>query len=242
MEYIITNADDFGISHEVNLGIVEGFRRGILHRTTLMVNMPFADEAVSLAQENNFFNKVGLHLNLTEGESLTKEIRQISWLYRGGYLTDQIIPYLRKHWLLKNTDRDCLFKEMKAQFEKYESYGLSLRHMDSHQHIHNEYVICKMAIELGVRYNFKSMRIARNLMSMTGWKQKAKKLYKDFINHSIHSRFASSNYFGSYSDFLQYFQGEGEGEVEIMLHPYLKENKLYDIVDGHLVSMDKYKF
>ena len=57
---VIANADDFGKSHEVNLGILDGFKRGMLQRTTLMVNMPFADEAVQLAKENGFFDKGGL--------------------------------------------------------------------------------------------------------------------------------------------------------------------------------------
>lgn len=56
---VIANADDFGKSHEVNLGILDGFKRGMLQCTTLMVNMPFADEAVQIAQENGFFDKVG---------------------------------------------------------------------------------------------------------------------------------------------------------------------------------------
>lgn len=84
---IIANADDFGKSHEVYLGFVEGFGLGILQRTTL----PFVDETVQLSKENKFFDKIGLHLNLTEGVSLAENIRCISWLYTEKSFISRII-------------------------------------------------------------------------------------------------------------------------------------------------------
>ena len=39
---VIVNADDFGISEEVNNAIKLAFERGLIQRTTLMVNMPYA--------------------------------------------------------------------------------------------------------------------------------------------------------------------------------------------------------
>ena len=236
---IIVNADDFGKSHEVNLGIVEGFKRGMLQRATLMVNMPFTDEAVQLARENNFFDKVGLHLNLTEGVSLTENIRHILWLCSEKELTSRIIPYLRRHWKLTCQEQSFIHEEMKAQFDKYVSYGLPLRHVDSHHHVHNEYVIYRMLCDLAAEYEFRSMRIARDLMPLNSWKQRLKCLYKSWINHSIRARFSSTDHFGSYEDYLRYFKGEGS--VEIMLHPCQEDGKLYDIVEGHLALIDNYR-
>ncbi len=48
---VIANADDFGKSHEVNLGILDGFKRGMLQRTTLMVNMPLQMKLCSLPKK-----------------------------------------------------------------------------------------------------------------------------------------------------------------------------------------------
>ena len=73
---IVRNADDFGKSTEINNAILTCFKDGLIDRTTIMVNMPGADEAAELAREEGFFDKVGLHLNLTEGEPLTDEIKQ----------------------------------------------------------------------------------------------------------------------------------------------------------------------
>ena len=70
----IINADDFGKTQSINSAICECFANGYITSTTLMVNMPFADEAVKLAKENGFWEKVGLHLNLTEGIPMNKKL------------------------------------------------------------------------------------------------------------------------------------------------------------------------
>lgn len=235
----IVNADDFGKSHEVNLGVVEGFKRGILTRTTLMVNMPFADEAVMLARNNGFETKVGLHLNLTEGESLTSNIRSISWIYINGEMRDSTIRYLRSHWNISSKEKSYILEEIKAQIIKYKAYNLPLNHIDSHQHVHNEYLICKMLCKLAVDYHFTSMRIARNLMPLNNIKQILKWGYKKIINQMIHSQFDSTDFFGSYEDYKCYYKGNCS--VEIMLHPYLDKNGLCDIVEGNFISMDSYR-
>ena len=70
---MILNADDFGYSRSVNRAIADCFARGLINRTTIMVNMPFAEEAAQLAREGGFFDCVGLHINLTEGKALSAE-------------------------------------------------------------------------------------------------------------------------------------------------------------------------
>lgn len=54
MEKIIVNADDFGKTHTINLAIAECFNKGLITNTTIMVNMPFADEAVEIAKQEVF--------------------------------------------------------------------------------------------------------------------------------------------------------------------------------------------
>ena len=72
----IVNADDFGLNQSVNRAIAESFRNGLCLNTTLIVNMPYADEAVEIAYKEGFSDRVGLHLNLTEGVPLTEPIRE----------------------------------------------------------------------------------------------------------------------------------------------------------------------
>ena len=60
---LIVTADDFGISHGVNRGIVQAHREGILTSTSLMVNRPAAGAAAALARACPELS-VGLHLEL----------------------------------------------------------------------------------------------------------------------------------------------------------------------------------
>lgn len=237
--YIIVNADDFGKSHEVNLGVVEGFKRGLLTRTTIMVNMPFADEAVRLAVDNGFFDKVGLHLNLTEGYSLTENIRSLSWVCENGKFNDKIRQYLRWHYIISNSSKLFIMEEIEAQMNKFKDYGFILSHIDSHHHVHNEFYIYQIVRFLSLKHGFKSIRILRNLMPLDNFKLKLKYIYKLILNYRIKSLFDCTDCFGSYDDFCIYMKNT-QSKVEIMVHPILHKGELYDVVNRELILMNNY--
>ena len=69
MKRLVVNADDFGFTPDVNEGIVEAHRNGILTATTLMANGDAFDDAVRLAAEVPTLD-VGCHLVLVGGHSL----------------------------------------------------------------------------------------------------------------------------------------------------------------------------
>ncbi len=58
---IIVNADDFGKNEEVSRAVLEAFEEKLITRTTLMVNMPYADKAVELAKQKGFFKTQTLY-------------------------------------------------------------------------------------------------------------------------------------------------------------------------------------
>ena len=66
---LVVNADDFGFTPDVNEGIVEAHRRGILTAATLMANGEAFDDAVRLARETPT-RDIGAHLVLVGGRSL----------------------------------------------------------------------------------------------------------------------------------------------------------------------------
>src|ERR1700710_2159972 len=77
---LVVNADDFGFTHDVNAGIVEAHRNGILTATTLMATGKAFDDAVRLAKENPGLD-IGVHLVLVGEEpfpdtpaQLTREV------------------------------------------------------------------------------------------------------------------------------------------------------------------------
>src|SRR5262245_16171505 len=63
LKYLIVNGDDFGASPGVSRGILEAHRQGILTSTSLMVNAPGAQDAVTLSRAAPELS-VGLHADL----------------------------------------------------------------------------------------------------------------------------------------------------------------------------------
>lgn len=137
MPKIIINADDFGKDEMTTKAIAESFRKGYINQTTLMVNMPYADQAVAIARKEGFADKVGLHLNLTERSG-------------GGKL---VVP-------INSAD---LRKEMRSQIEKYLSYNLSLMHCDSHHHVHFRLHVAFVLLPLLRQYGFRTIRRPYNI-------------------------------------------------------------------------------
>ena len=79
---LVVNADDFGFTPDVNAGIVEAHRDGILTATTLMANGDAFEDAVRLARETPTLD-IGCHLVLIGGRSL---------------VTRRSFPATRRNW------------------------------------------------------------------------------------------------------------------------------------------------
>lgn len=74
---LIVNADDFGYSKGVNLGIIEAHRAGVVTSTTTMVNMGGFEHAVQLARETPTLG-VGIHLVLTCGAPVSHDVPSLT--------------------------------------------------------------------------------------------------------------------------------------------------------------------
>ena len=73
---LIVNADDFGFTRDVNEGIVEAHRDGILTATTLMANGDAFEDAVALARATPSLD-VGCHAVLVQGRSVLDASRAL---------------------------------------------------------------------------------------------------------------------------------------------------------------------
>ncbi len=118
---LIVNADDFGFTPDVNQGIVEAHRRGILTATTLMANGEAFEDACRLARENPTLD-VGCHLVLTGGRSL---------------LTGHPLPASVPRMLAALAARQLRpYEELAAQVRRILNAGLRPSHLDTHKHTH----------------------------------------------------------------------------------------------------------
>jgi predicted glycoside hydrolase/deacetylase ChbG (UPF0249 family) len=119
---LIVNADDFAFTRDVNAGIVEAHRNGILTATTIMANGAAFDDAARLAAENPDLD-IGCHLVLVQGESV---------LVPGSPLPRTIAELVRA----LATGRMRVYDELAAQVRRVLDAGLSPTHLDTHKHTH----------------------------------------------------------------------------------------------------------
>ena len=90
MKYLIINADDFGYSHSINKGIIEGHINGIITSTTVLVDGIAADEAKNLKAFPKL--SVGLHFYPKPDEDLETEFKRQLELFESivGHKPDSI--------------------------------------------------------------------------------------------------------------------------------------------------------
>lgn len=231
MNKIIINADDFGLNHEVNVAIMELLRSGRIHRTTIMVNMPYAFEAYNMAKKYNMLECVGLHINLTDGIPLSSSIKKTRFCKNGIFDVSQAERGVRLR--INTVESNAVREEVQAQFDKFkEMFGYYPKHIDGHRHIHNYFGFLPIIVKIAKACRVESMRIGINLYD----KKKAsfaKKLYKYILNTYIRTSFKSTDYMGSWLEYLNYFKSPCNVTVEIMVHPTILDGKIVDIIYNH---------
>ncbi|HLG15629.1 MAG TPA: hopanoid biosynthesis-associated protein HpnK [Blastocatellia bacterium] len=154
---LIVNADDFGISEEVNQAIVRAHKEGVLTSCSLMVTGAAFDHAVNLAKENPGL-AVGIHLVTVMGRSALPKPEIPSLVDDGGNFSNHPVAAGLKYYFSKRARRD-LRKELAAQFDRFKSTGLRLSHVDGHLHLHVHPVIFRAAVELAEAYGARRMRV-----------------------------------------------------------------------------------
>lgn len=156
---VIVNADDFGMNESCSRAICEAFRLGLVTDTTMMANGRYFDEAVRLAKENGFFDKIGIHLNLTEGEPLTEEIKAFPEYVRDG-------RFHKQRDMTKPPTRElesAVYAELRAQIEKLRDAGIAITHADSHHYVHTTESVIDVAVKVLKEYSIRKVRLRLNL-------------------------------------------------------------------------------
>lgn len=223
---IIVNADDYGCSTSINRAISSSFKQGIISQTTIMINMPAVEDGITLSKQQGFFNKVGLHLNLTEGLPLTEGIKNSELFTNSkGEFNASLINCQKYRFLIPWKEKKYIKEEINAQMIKYKEIGFSLLHLDSHHHIHNNISLLFLILNLAKKNGFKSIRICRN-MGIDN-KHLFKMFYKFLINRIIKFYFNTVNYFGSYND---YKKSNYKDNIEIMVHPDIRNSEIIDVI------------
>jgi chitin disaccharide deacetylase len=118
---LVVNADDFGFTPDVNEGIIQAHREGILNAATLMANGDAFEDAVGLARETASLD-IGCHLVLVGGRSL---------------VSGKNLPETPGALLAAIARRHIqVYRELRVQVERITGAGIQPTHLDTHKHTH----------------------------------------------------------------------------------------------------------
>ncbi len=207
MKRLIITADDLGFSRSVNESILEAAVFGTVGSASLMVNMPFAEEASQAVRETVPNLSLGLHLCLSSGKPLAPPediplLVDSRGLFRHGFLG-------LGRLLLSRNRAECLRQlrtEFSAQLDAIDrlvgKYELRFDHIDSHQHLHVLPGLFEIVAEEARTRNL-ALRIPRE--NFGGWKRIRHRLFswlpggllkRTILNFALGSTNPGPGYFG----------------------------------------------
>ena len=129
-KYLIINADDFGMCHSANLAVYDLFQKGAITSATIMTPCGWAKEAgVWSAQHPEF--ATGVHLTFTSewGNYRWSPIAQGN---TSSLRDSEDFMYHESDEFEENSDIDEVETEIRAQIERFRSFGVQPAHLDNH--------------------------------------------------------------------------------------------------------------
>lgn len=129
---IVLCADDYGQAPTVSRGIITLIQNGRLSATSCMVNTNLWQEHAKWLLPYQGQIDVGLHINLTEGEPLSKQ-----FLNKYGSRLFPLTTLMRRAFF-RALDEKIIEAECEAQIHRFEqALGFLPRFIDGHHHVHH---------------------------------------------------------------------------------------------------------
>jgi predicted glycoside hydrolase/deacetylase ChbG (UPF0249 family) len=165
---LILNADDFGMCHDQNEGVMTGLKDGLFTSSTILVTCPWFEEAADFARSNPGAD-LGVHLTLTaewdtyKWGPVSQRHAVPSLVDERGYLW-QTVPQVYEHARLDEAET-----ELRAQIEKALAAGIDVTHLDSHMgtlQLRADYheIYARLAAEYRVPIRLASRKLMRDQM------------------------------------------------------------------------------
>ncbi|MGB8379738.1 MAG: ChbG/HpnK family deacetylase [Dermatophilaceae bacterium] len=166
---LVVTADDLGLTRGVNRAIMRAHREGIVTSTSLLgVGREF-DHAVTLLRSHPALD-VGAHLAIVgEDPPLLTAAEVPTLLTRRGCFPRSYRTVVARS-AAGRIDPGDVRRELAAQLERIQATGLSVSHLDTHQHLHLwpsiGSVVAELATASGVRWVRLPTSRARGVVGM----------------------------------------------------------------------------
>ena len=154
---IIFTADDFGLCTEVNDAVERAHREGVLSAASLMIGAPAAADAIARARRMPRL-AVGLHLTLVEGRPVLPSVVVPALVKADGSFHDNLVR-AGVRWFFSPSARRQLRAEIRTQFEAFRATGLTLDHVNAHNHMHLHPTVLGMIVDLAQEFDVRAVRI-----------------------------------------------------------------------------------
>ncbi len=234
MSNLIINADDFGISKAVNYAIMAAMDSNICTDTTLLVNFNESENAAKLAISMHRTDRVGIHLNLTEGLPLSTKIRNESrFCNQEGFFHNKKD---KRIVLVSKSEKVAVREELTCQIHLCRKFGIPISHADSHNHIHEEPGLGLLIMDILKNEHIPYLRLTNNI----GETSFVNKMYRSTYNLVLGFKgLTLSKHFGSISNLNDYTKKLRENAVvELMIHPgQIVNNQIFDVYSKENLSL-----
>lgn len=157
MKRLIVTGDDFGLAVPVNEAIERAHRDGILTSASLMVGATCANDAVRRAKSLPSL-RVGLHLVVVEGLPTLPPEQLPDLVDADGELPSDLLRAGLRFFFLPRV-RAQLDAEIRAQFEAFRATGLSLDHVNAHNHMQLHPSVASAILRIGRAYGLRAARV-----------------------------------------------------------------------------------
>src|SRR5262245_66477682 len=124
-----------------------------------MVNFEAFHDACTVIRASKLHDRVGLHLNLTEGVPLTPGICRTPFCIDGRFAPPTLMNFYRPAGA---STRRAVADEVEAQIAMARDAGISLTHLDSHNDIHTAPSIARIVADVASARGIARVRPARN--------------------------------------------------------------------------------
>lgn len=212
---LIINGDDYGMNERCSLAIAQALSDGLITNATMMATGDYFEEAAAIAVKRGFADRLGIHMNLTEGRPLTSEITSTELFVRNGYFHKD---YLSNPRQLTSAERSAVTHELEAQTERILQAGIPLSRADSHHYIHTFLHIAPIAAQVCRANGIRRIRINRTFNTA-----QRPVITEGRIDNEWWRRqgFITTVHFGRMSDLTT---EKLSGDTEIMVHPDFDKN------------------
>jgi hopanoid biosynthesis associated protein HpnK len=155
--FLIVTADDFGLHESINEAVELASRAGTLSAASIMMGAPATADAVRRAHELPGL-RIGLHLVLTDGTPVLPPDRIPALVNAQGRFRSNLFTNGARYFLSLAARRQ-LETEIRAQFEAFAATGLTLDHVNAHNHFHSHPTVLGMMLRIGREFGLQAMRL-----------------------------------------------------------------------------------